>query len=119
MRPESAVRGLARRVLLLLPLLAAAGCASGKPSNNPSQAGKGFRVIEATVVERIFEPPGSPGTSMAGSGSWSLGFEAKDGEATVHYRFPVNREQYNRYHEGDRVELVMADDRLREIRPAR
>jgi hypothetical protein len=112
-------RRLMRTVLVLLPLLAGAGCASGKPSNNPSQAGKGFRVVEAIVVERIFEPPGSAGTSLAGAGSWSLGFEAKDGEATVHYRFPVTRDQYNRYQEGDRVQLVMADDRLREIRPAR
>lgn len=111
-------RRLARRALLVLPILALVGCASGKPSHNPSQAGKGFRVIEATVVERVYEPPGSAGTSLAGSGAWSLGFEAKDGEATVHYRFPVTRDQYNRYQEGDRVQLVMADDRLREIRPA-
>ncbi len=114
--------GVRRRlatVLLSLPLLFGAGCASGKPSNNPSKAGKGFRTLEATVIERTYLPPGSPGTTMSGSGAWFLDFEARDGEATVHYRFPVTRIQYNRYHEGDRVQLVMADDRLREIRPSR
>jgi len=98
-------------------ILAILSCTSG--STSPSKAGKGFRVLEATVVERIYEPPGSAGTSLAGSGAWSLGFEAKDGEATVHFRFPVTRDQFNRYQEGDRVQLVMADDRLREIRPFR
>jgi len=98
-------------------ILAILSCTGG--STSPSKAGKGFRVLEATVVERIYEPPGSAGTSLAGSGAWSLGFEAKDGEATVHFRFPVTRDQFNRYQEGDRVQLVMADDRLREIRPFR
>ena len=93
-------------------------CASSKP--NPasgSRAGKGFRVVDAIVVERIYEPPGSGGTSIGSSGAYSLGFEAKDGDANVHYRFPVTRLQYNRYVEGTRVQLVMADDQLREIRP--
>ena len=118
MRMPTAARRSITAALLLLPLLLGAGCASGKQSNSPSKAGKGFRTLDATVVERIFLPPGSPGTSMAGSGAWYLDFEARDGEATVHYHFPVTRDQYNRYHEGDRVQLVLADDRLREIRPA-
>jgi hypothetical protein len=103
--------------VLLAALLAAAGCASSKASSNPSRAGKGFRTLEATVMARQFNPPGSPGTTMGGSGTWILDFEAKDGEATVHYRFEVSRNDYNRYHEGDSVLLVMADDQLREIRP--
>ena len=94
-------------------------CASRKPGpSGGSEAGKGFRVLDAVVVERIYEPPGSGGTSFGSSGAYYLGFEAKDGEASVHYRFPVTRSQYNRYVEGTRVQLVMADDRLREIRPA-
>ena len=114
-RPSA--RRLARSaLLLLLPLLAAAGCASGKSSNNPSRAGSGFRVLEAVVVARNYDPPGSPGTTMGGGGAWSLDFEAKDGEATAHYRFPVTRDQFNRYREGDRVQLVMAGDELRNIR---
>ena len=103
---------------LALALALSVGCASSKPSNNPSKAGKGFRTLEATVVGRSYSPPGSPGTTMGGSGAWSLDFEAKDGEATVHYSFPVTRDQYNRYHEGDRVKLVMADNDLRDIRSA-
>ncbi|HKF42971.1 MAG TPA: hypothetical protein VKG01_07725 [Thermoanaerobaculia bacterium] len=109
-----------RRFALSIAVAAvlAAGCASSKPSNNPSQSGKGFRTLEAVVVGRLYSPPGSPGTTMGGSGSYSLDFEAKDGEATVHYSFPVTRDQYNRYHEGDRVKLVMADNDLRDIRSA-
>jgi hypothetical protein len=103
-------------LFLSLTILLAAACASSKPSNNPSKAGKGFRTLEATVVDRIFLPSGSSGTRLAGSDAWYLDFEAKDGEATVHYHFPVSRDQYNRYHEGDRVELILADDELREIR---
>lgn len=103
----------------LVALAVAAGCASSKPASNPSKAGKGFRTLEATVVERTFLPPGSPGTTMGGSGAWFMDFEAKDGEATVHYHFPVTRDQYNRHHEGDHVLLVLADDDLREIRSAR
>jgi hypothetical protein len=69
------------------------------------------------VTARIYDPPGSPGTTMGGAGNWFLEFEAKDGDATAHYRFPVTRNQYNRYQEGQRVQLVMADDDLRDIRP--
>lgn len=103
----------------LIAFVIAVACASSKPASNPSKAGKGFRTLEATVVERTFLPAGSPGTTMGGSGAWFLDFEAKDGEATVHYHFPVTRDQYNRYHEGDRVLLVLADDDLREIRTPR
>jgi len=111
--------GSLRRVGLGLAILVAglAGCASGAKSTNPSRAGKGSRVIEAVVVDRIYEPPGSGGSSYRSSGSWSLVFEAKDGEALVRYQFPVTRQQYNRCAEGTRVQLVMSNDELREIRP--
>jgi hypothetical protein len=110
------------RALLAAALVASMSCASSKPSGSPSpspspsQAGKGFRVLEAVVSGRQYDPPGSPGTTMGGSGSYSLDFEAKDGEATVHYHFPVTRDQYNRYHEGDRVMLYLGDNDLRDIR---
>jgi hypothetical protein len=92
-------------------------CATGAKSASPSKAGKGSRVLDAVVVDRIFEPPGSGGTRSRGSGSWFLVFEAKDGEASVHYQFPVTHQQYNRFAEGAHVQLVMSDDELREIRP--
>ncbi len=94
------------------------GCASSKP--NPasgSTAGKGFRTLEAVVVDRTFEPPGSAGQSYGGSGTYYLDFEAQDGGATAHYRFPVTRSQYQRFIEGTHVQLILAEDRLREIRP--
>jgi|SRR5512132_1190321 hypothetical protein len=103
-------------VLTVLALVLSA-CASAKP--NPasgSQAGKGFRVLEAVVVDRSYAPPGSPGTTLGGSGAYFLEFEAQDGGATAHYRFEVTRIQYTRYVEGTHVQLVMADHQLREIR---
>jgi hypothetical protein len=110
-------RGIAVLGVLAVLALAFSACASGKP--NPasgSQAGKGFRVLEAVVVERAYAPPGSPGTTLGGSGAYYLEFEARDGEATAHYRFEVTRIQYTRYVEGTHVQLVMANDQLREIR---
>ncbi len=93
-------------------------CASSKPNpSSGSQAGKGFRTLEAVVVDRTFDPPGSGGTSFGSSGTYYLDFEAQDGGATAHFRFPVTRAQYQRFIEGTHVQLVLADDRLREIRP--
>ena len=66
---------------------------------------------------RHTHPPGSPGTTMSGNGSWYLELEAQDGSATAHYRFQVSREQYNRYQEGQRVRLTLANEELRDIRP--
>ena len=110
-----------RRALLLAGLLPAAflllSCSTGSKSAGGSAAGKGFRVLDAVVVARIYDPPGAPGTTMGGGGNWFLEFEARDGEATAHYRFPVSRTQYNRYQEGQRVQLIMADNELRDIRP--
>jgi hypothetical protein len=101
----------------ILPVLFLA-CSSSSASSQASKPGKGFRVLDAVVVGRTYDPPGSAGTTFGGNGNWFLEFESKDGPATVHYRFPVTRSQYNRYQEGDRVQLVMADDRLNDIRPA-
>ena len=109
---------MSRRSLLALlvpALLVLGACASASPKG--SRTGKGFKVLDAVVTQRIFAPPGSPGTTMSGNGSWFLEFEAQDGAATAHYRFQVSREQYNRYQEGQRVKLVLADEELRDIRP--
>ncbi len=110
-------RGIAVLGVLVILALALSACASAKP--NPasgSQAGKGFRVLEAVVVDRSYSPPGSPGTTIGGSGAYFLEFEAQDGGATAHFRFEVTRIQYTRYVEGTHVQLVMADNQLREIR---
>jgi hypothetical protein len=107
-----------RRALLALlvpALFVLASCAS-TPSKG-SQTGKGFKVLEAVVTQKIFAAPGSPGTTMSGNGSWYLELEAQDGSATAHYRFQVSREQYNRFQEGQRVRLTLANEELRDIRP--
>ena len=101
---------------LLAPALFVLGaCAS--TSSKGSQTGKGFKVLEAVVTQRIYAPPGSPGTTMAGNGSWFLELEAQDGTATAHYRFQVSREQYNRFQEGQRVRLTLSNEEMRDIRP--
>ena len=96
--------------VLMAAVLLAPACASSK---NPS---RGFKTLEATVVEREHEAPGTGGASFASSGNYYLIFEARDGEATVRYRFQVTLTQYSRFVEGSRVRLLVADDRLREIR---
>ena len=89
-----------------------AGCATG--SKDPFV---GTKSLEATVVERQYDPPGSGGASYAGAGNYYLVFEAKEGDATSHYRFRVTQRQYIRYQEGSHVQLVIVDNNLRDIRP--
>ena len=72
-----------------------AGCASSKRDPN-----LGYKSLEATVVERQYDSPGSGGASYAGSGNYYLVFEAREGDATAHYRFPVTQQQYIRFTEG-------------------
>jgi hypothetical protein len=90
----------------------ALGCASG--SKDPFV---GTKSLEATVVERQYDPPGSGGASFAGTGNYYLVFEGREGDATAHYRFRVTQQQYMRFQEGTRVHLVVVDNNLREIRP--
>jgi hypothetical protein len=89
----------------------AAGCATSR--KDPSL---GVRSLDAIVVERQYDPPGSGGASYAGSGNYYLLFEAKEGEATAHYRFRVSRQQYVRFTEGSHVQIVLVDNNLKEIR---
>jgi hypothetical protein len=89
----------------------AAGWASSKRDPNV-----GYKSLEATVVERQYDPPGSGGASYAGSGNYYLLFEAKEGDATAHYRFPVTQQQYLRFTEGTHVQLFIENNNLRDIR---
>jgi hypothetical protein len=89
-----------------------AGCASG--SKDPFV---GTKSLEATVVERQYDPPGSGGASYAGTGNYYLVFEGKEGDATAHYRFRVTHQQYLRFPEGSHVQIVVVDNNLRDIRP--
>ncbi len=88
-----------------------AGCASSKRDPNA-----GYKSLEATVVERQYDPPGSGGASYAGSGNYYLLFEAREGDATAHYRFPVTQQQYIRFTEGTHVQLSIENNNLRDIR---
>ncbi len=107
---ESAAR-LACLAILAGALLSA--CAS---RSDPSA---GFKSLEAVVVGREHDAPGSAGASWRGSGNYYLVFEAREGEATSTYRFLVTEQQYHRFPEGSRVQIVIADNNLRDIRPLR
>lgn len=84
-----------------------------------SSSDSGWKVLEATVVRREHQAPGEGGASFRGTGNYYLVFEAEEGEATATYTFLVNEKQYHRFTEGSRVQLVIAEDALREIRPLR
>jgi hypothetical protein len=90
-----------------------AGCASS--STDPFV---GTKTLDATVVEKQYDPPGTGGAGYAGIGNYYLLFEAKEGDATAHYRFRVTQQQYNRFGEGSHVRLVVVDNNLRDIRRA-
>lgn len=101
-----------RNASVVAALLVLAACAG---SSDPS---RGVRALDAVVVGREHEPPGSGGASFQGTGNYYLVFEASEGEATSRYRFLVTERQYHRFTEGSRVKIVIADHILREIRPA-
>ncbi|MGH9317695.1 MAG: hypothetical protein ACRD1P_11395 [Thermoanaerobaculia bacterium] len=102
-------------VAALVPLVLALGEAACSSTKDPSL---GVRVLDAVVVEREYEAPGTGSADYRGSGNWYLLFEAREGQATARYRYQVTRQQYFHYPEGTRVQLVLADNLLREIRPA-
>ena len=96
------------RIAALVSFAAVLACASGN-ARKPDKGG-GFRVLDAVVVEREAQ------TGYGGTMVYSMGFEARDGEATSHIRYEVTRDQFFRYQEGARVKLDLADDRLRDIK---
>ncbi|MDQ2869290.1 MAG: hypothetical protein M3S32_01010 [Acidobacteriota bacterium] len=114
------MRGRSSRAAAFAIVVAAAllgsACASG---NSRARRDAAFKSLEATVVDREHENPGTGGASFAGNGNYYLVFEAREGEATVRYRFQVTMVQYNHYTEGTRVQIVVGDNQLRDIRPLR
>jgi hypothetical protein len=104
-------RAIAAAVLAAAALLSAAACASS------GRKSEGFRALEAVVIGRRLDPPGSGGASYAGRGNHYLVFETREGDKTSSYTFLVTENQYRRYQEGDRVQIVLVDNQLREIRP--
>lgn len=107
-------RTVAVAAALLTALFALlAGCAS--TSKDPFV---GTKTLDAIVVEKQYDPPGTGGAGYAGIGNYYLLFEAREGDATAHYRFRVTQQQYNRFGEGSHVRLVVVDNNLRDIRRA-
>lgn len=76
----------------------------------------GHRALEATVVERRYDPPGTGGASYRGSGNYYLVFEAREGDATARYTYQVSQSQYLRFPEGANVQIILVDSNLRDIR---
>jgi hypothetical protein len=105
-------RAAASAAVVALLLAALSACAS-----SPKKPGTGFRTLEATVIDRQYDPPGSGGASYRGNGNYYLVFETRDGDATATFKFEVTKIQYNRYTEGSRVRIVLADNDLRDIKP--
>jgi hypothetical protein len=102
--------------LAALTGLGLVACASSGGKSGSSDTD--LKRLRAVVIEREYHAPGtSAGGSMRGSGSWFLSLEAQDGEKTVHYHFSVTREQYGRFPEGSRVEILVGDNQLKQIRP--
>ena len=106
---EVAMRKLLGTVAAVSLASLLAGCSSSTATKQPDRGG-GFRTLDAVVVERATE------TGAQGAMTYYLGFETREGEATVHLRYEVTRNQYLRFTEGTHVKILLADDRLREIR---
>lgn len=104
-------RTLAALGLVLLASALPSACAS---ASDPS---RGFKALDAVVVGREQEAPGSGGAGFRGTGNHYLVFETREGEVISTYRFLVTAQQYHRFPEGTRVRIVIADNNLREIRP--
>jgi hypothetical protein len=96
--------------LAVFPAVIASACASSK---DPML---GHKALEATVVERRYDPPGTNGASYRGSGNYYLVFEAREGDATSRYTFQATQTQYQRFPEGANVRIIVVDGNLRDIR---
>jgi hypothetical protein len=95
----------------LVAALLASACATSK---DPTL---GHRALEATVVDRRYDPPGTGGASYRGSGNYYLVFEAREGDSTSsRYTFQVTQAQYQRFSEGANVQIILYDNNLKDIR---
>ena len=114
-RSTASAIALVAAVLLFAGACGSSGSSGAQDSNRNKD--RGFKTLEATVVDREHEMPGTGGAGFAGTGNYYLALEARDGDATAHYRFQVTKGQYDRYPEGSHVRIVIADHELRDIRP--
>jgi hypothetical protein len=100
-------------VALLVSALLALSCAS---KTGPSRA-TGNKVLEGVVVERDHDAPGTGGAGFQGTGNYYLVIEARDGDATAHYRYQVSYRQWFRFPEGSHVRITIRNNFLQEIQP--
>ena len=113
---------IARRVwaaLLAAVLLTLSSACASKPapSGGSGLSGSGSKVLEGVVVERNHDAPGSEGASFQGTGNYYLVIEARDGDATAHYRYEVTSRQWHRVPEGSRVRITLRNNFLQDIQP--
>ena len=101
------------RAAAICLILAGFSAACASSSKDPFV---GSKTLDAIVVERQYDPPGTGGAGYSGIGNYYLLFEAREGDATAHYRYRVSQQQYNRFTEGSHVQLIIVDNNLREIR---
>jgi hypothetical protein len=106
---------IARRlsVALVVSALLALSCAS---KTGPTK-GTGTKVLEGVVVERDHDAPGAGGAGFQGTGNYYLVIEAKDGDATAHYRYQVSYRQWFRFPEGSHVRITLRNNFLQDIQP--
>jgi hypothetical protein len=108
-------RARAAAIFLLLAVAMPLFSACASSSKDPFL---GTKALDAVVVERQYDPPGTGGAGYGGIGNHYLLIEAREGDATSHYRFRVTQQQYNRFPEGSHVRIVVVDNNLRDIRRA-
>jgi hypothetical protein len=89
--------------------LTLSGCAASRAATAPP--------VRATVTGHRFEPYSSDvgATPASGEGDYYLDFEVVSDNGVTDYEFPVGRDDYFRYQDGDRVTLTVVDGDLRAI----
>jgi hypothetical protein len=111
---------MSRRALAFAVVLSAAlSAACASQSAGGKSEGTGNKVLKGIVVERDREAPGQGGASYAGTGTYYLVFEVKDGEATARYRYQVTYQQWFRFPEGSAVQITLRNNFLTDVKPDR
>ncbi len=110
-QPARAMIGKRLSVALLVSALLALSCSS----KTASSRGTGNKVLEGVVVERDHDAPGAGGAGFQGTGNYYLVIEAKDGDATAHYRYQVSYRQWFRFPEGSHVRITIRNNFLQDI----
>ena len=79
---------MTRARVIAIALLLAGAVGSACASSGSKDPFVGAKSLDATVVERQYDPPGSAGASYAGTGNYYLVFEATEGGADLALPLP-------------------------------